>query len=101
MCEIHLVETTRAMRAVDEPERCSFCDEMILDIAVEISGYEANGSPGRLRFIYHPDCPFEMGQDREVVAGNDGCFGHVAEEPIANGRSSASRFLGVALNTAA
>ena len=76
MCEVHLVETSRALRPAPEGMRCCYCDAPIRGEAVYVEGQLDDGSPGLYRFAYHPDCAWDMEHDDEAIDAHQGCFSY-------------------------
>jgi hypothetical protein len=74
MCDVHLIETSRVLRHADEGLRCCYCETPIQGDAVHVAGHLDDGSPGLYRFVYHPDCAWDMEHDHEVVDARHGCF---------------------------
>lgn len=74
MCNVHLVETARALRPAGAGLRCCYCETPIQGDAVHVEGRLDDGSPGLYRFAYHPDCAWDMEHDDDVIDARDGCF---------------------------
>ena len=76
MCNIHLVETSRALRLAPPHLRCCFCDATIHGEALYVEGHLDDGSPGLYRFAYHEDCAWDMEHDDMAIDAHDGCFNY-------------------------
>lgn len=79
MCDVHLIEISRAIRKVDDAaglDPCCYCSAPVQGEAVFIEGHLDDGSPGRYRFIYHSDCIWDMEHDLDEIDRNEGCFSY-------------------------
>lgn len=99
MCDVHLVETHRALRPAAAGLRCCYCDTPIQGDSLHVEGHLDDGSPGLYRFAYHPDCAWDMEHDDEVIDARGGCFDYgtptavdlAAAAPQAQARQESAR----------
>ena len=56
MCDVHLIETSRALCSAPADLRCGYCDAPIHGEALYVEGHLDDGSPGLYRFASHDGC---------------------------------------------
>lgn len=74
MCDVHLIETCREHRSRAQGLRCSYCASAIHGDYVHVAGHLDDGSPGLYRFVYHPDCAWDVEHYDEAIEASEGCF---------------------------